>query len=106
MIFRANKKCLSGRIVMNANVERTTIRKGLSAVAAALLFVSYFVCYLDRIIMSALRRWTMNKDLGFTATVFALAATAFFWGYCLCSEIPSNIVLEKIGARACGSPAS
>jgi MFS transporter, ACS family, tartrate transporter len=40
----------------------------------------------------------MNKDLGFTATVYALGATAFFWGYCL-FEIPSNIVLEKVGAR-------
>jgi len=40
----------------------------------------------------------MNKDLGFTATVFALGATAFFWGYCL-FEVPSNLVLEKVGAR-------
>jgi ACS family tartrate transporter-like MFS transporter len=81
---------------MNANVERTTIRKVYLRLLP-LLFVSYFVCYLDRINVG-FAALTMNKDLGFTATVFALAATAFFWGYCL-FEIPSNIVLEKIGAR-------
>jgi ACS family tartrate transporter-like MFS transporter len=81
---------------MNANVERTTIRKVYLRLLP-LLFVSYFVCYLDRINVG-FAALTMNKDLGFTATVFALGATAFFWGYCL-FEIPSNIVLEKIGAR-------
>ena len=81
---------------MNANVERTTIGKVYLRLLP-LLFVSYFVCYLDRINVG-FAALTMNKDLGFTATVFALGATAFFWGYCL-FEIPSNIVLEKIGAR-------
>jgi len=90
------QKCFSGRTVMNANVERTTIRKVYLRLLP-LLFVSYFVCYLDRINVG-FAALTMNKDLGFTATVFALGATAFFWGYCL-FEIPSNIVLEKIGAR-------
>ena len=81
---------------MNANIEKTTIRKVYLRLLP-LLFVSYFVCYLDRINVG-FAALTMNKDLGFTATVFALGATAFFWGYCL-FEIPSNIVLEKIGAR-------
>jgi sugar phosphate permease len=59
-----NKKCLSGRIVMNANVERTTIRKVYLRLLP-LLFVSYFVCYLDRINVG-FAALTMNKDLGFT----------------------------------------
>ena len=81
---------------MNADVERTTIRK-IYLRLLPLLFLAYFVCYLDRINVG-FAALTMNKDLGFTATVYALGATAFFWGYCL-FEIPSNIVLEKIGAR-------
>ena len=81
---------------MNADVERTAIRK-IYRRLLPLLFISYFICYLDRINVG-FAALTMNKDLGFTATVFALGATAFFWGYCL-FEIPSNLVLEKIGAR-------
>ena len=52
---------------MNANVERTTIRKVYLRLLP-LLFVSYFVCYLDRINVG-FAALTMNKDLGFTATV-------------------------------------
>jgi MFS transporter, ACS family, tartrate transporter len=81
---------------MNANVEKTTIRKVYLRLLP-LLFVAYFICYVDRINVG-FAALTMNKDLGFTATVYALAATAFFWGYCL-FEVPSNIVLEKVGAR-------
>ncbi len=81
---------------MNANVEKTTIRKVYFRLLP-LLFLAYFICYLDRINVG-FAALTMNKDLGFTATVYALAATAFFWGYCL-FEVPSNIILEKVGAR-------
>lgn len=81
---------------MSADVERTAIRK-IYMRLLPLLFLAYFVCYLDRINVG-FAALTMNKDLGFTATVYALGATAFFWGYCL-FEIPSNLVLEKIGAR-------
>ena len=41
---------------------------------------------------------TMNRDLGLTATMFGLASSAFYVGYLLC-EIPSNIILRKVGAR-------
>jgi MFS transporter, ACS family, tartrate transporter len=78
------------------SVERTTIRK-VYARLLPLLFVAYFFCYLDRINVG-FAALTMNKELGFTATVFSLGATAFFWGYCV-FEIPSNIVLERVGAR-------
>jgi len=90
------KTMLSGSSVMNANVEKTTIRKVYFRLLP-LLFLAYFICYLDRINVG-FAALTMNKDLGFTATVYALAATAFFWGYCL-FEVPSNIILEKVGAR-------
>jgi MFS family permease len=41
---------------------------------------------------------TMNKQLGFSNTVFGFGAGVFFFGYFL-AEIPSNLVLSKVGAR-------
>ena len=41
---------------------------------------------------------TMNKALGLTATTFGLAGTALSVAYLLC-EIPSNLILERVGAR-------
>jgi len=41
----------------------------------------------------------MNKDLGLEAATYGMAAGAFFWGYFL-FEVPSNIILEKLGAGA------
>jgi ACS family tartrate transporter-like MFS transporter len=58
----------------------------------------YVVSYLDRtnIAFAAL---TMNRDLGFSAQVYGFGSGIFFWGYFL-FEIPSNLALEKVGARA------
>jgi MFS family permease len=57
----------------------------------------YFVCYLDRVNVgfAALQ---MNSDLGFTATVFGWGAGIFFFGYFF-FEVPSNLALERFGAR-------
>lgn len=41
---------------------------------------------------------TMNADLGFTAEMFGFGAGIFFFGYFL-FEVPSNLILEKLGAR-------
>src|SRR5260370_14779061 len=79
-----------------SSVEQRTIRKVYLRLLP-LLFLAYFVCYLDRINVG-FAALTMNKELGFNASIFAFGATAFFWGYCL-FEIPSNVVLEKVGAR-------
>src|SRR5262249_25825458 len=51
----------------------------------------------DRVNIS-LAALTMNQDLGFSAQVFGLGAGIFFLGYFL-FEIPSNLMLEKVGAR-------
>ena len=62
-----------------------------------LLILGYFCAYLDRanVGMAAL---TMNKQLGFSNAVFGFGAGVFFFGYFL-AEIPSNLVLNKVGAR-------
>ena len=41
---------------------------------------------------------TMNADLAITSAQFGLVAGIFFWGYFLL-EIPSNLLLHRIGAR-------
>jgi len=58
----------------------------------------YVVSYLDRsnISFAAL---TMNKELGFSPEIYGRGAGIFFWGYFL-FEVPSNLMLEKVGARA------
>jgi ACS family tartrate transporter-like MFS transporter len=61
------------------------------------LFLLYIVAYLDRINVgfAALQ---MNEALGFSAEVYGLGAGIFFLSYTL-FEIPSNIILAKVGAR-------
>jgi ACS family tartrate transporter-like MFS transporter len=59
--------------------------------------LTYFFCYLDRINVG-FAALTMNKDLGLDPALYGMAAGAFFWGYVL-FEVPSNIILEKVGAR-------
>ncbi|HXP03164.1 MAG TPA: MFS transporter, partial [Stellaceae bacterium] len=60
-------------------------------------FVLYFICYLDRVNIG-FAALTMNKDLGLSSYIFGLGAGAFFWGYFIL-EVPSNLILEKVGAR-------
>jgi ACS family tartrate transporter-like MFS transporter len=55
------------------------------------------VCYLDRINVG-FAALTMRGDLGLSATAFGFGAGCFYAGYCT-FEIPSNILLMKLGAR-------
>jgi MFS transporter, ACS family, tartrate transporter len=77
-------------------VEQSTMRKVYWRLLP-LAILTYFLCYLDRINVG-FAALTMNKDLGLDAATYGLAAGAFFWGYFL-FEVPSNLILEKVGAR-------
>ncbi|MCA9802236.1 MAG: MFS transporter [Cyanobacteria bacterium HKST-UBA02] len=57
----------------------------------------YVISYLDRINVS-FAALAMNRDLGFSDTEFGLGAGIFFIGYCIFG-IPSNLVIERLGAR-------
>ena len=57
----------------------------------------YFLSYLDRVNIG-FAALTMNKDIGLSSTAFGLGASIFFLGYFL-FEVPSNLILEKTGAR-------
>jgi MFS transporter, ACS family, tartrate transporter len=79
-----------------AALERATMRR-MYLRLVPFCFLLYILCYVDRINVS-FAALTMNRDLGLSAYVYGMAAGAFFWGYCLL-EVPSNIILEKVGAR-------
>jgi MFS transporter, ACS family, tartrate transporter len=81
---------------MASSVEQSTIRKVYWRLLP-IAILTYFLCYLDRINVG-FAALTMNKDLGLDAATYGMAAGAFFWGYFL-FEVPSNLVLEKVGAR-------
>jgi ACS family tartrate transporter-like MFS transporter len=57
----------------------------------------YVASFLDRVNVG-FAALTMNQDLGFSSSVFGLGAGIFFFGYFF-FEIPSNLMLEKVGAR-------
>jgi MFS transporter, ACS family, 4-hydroxyphenylacetate permease len=61
------------------------------------LFVLYIFNYLDRINLG-FAALSMNKDLMFSATIFGLANSIFYFGYVAC-EIPSNLLMARFGAR-------
>ena len=62
-----------------------------------LLVVCYMVAYLDRINIGY-AQLQMKQVLTFSDAVYGLGAGIFFIGYFL-FEVPSNLMLEKIGAR-------
>jgi D-galactonate transporter len=61
------------------------------------LFFCYLCAYLDRINVS-FAKLQMLQDLGMSDAVYGLGAGIFFVGYLL-FEVPSNLVLLKVGAR-------
>ena len=61
------------------------------------LFLLYVISYLDRINIG-FAALTMNKELAITSQQFGLLVGIFFFGYFI-FEIPSNLMLHKIGAR-------
>ncbi|MDQ0126676.1 D-galactonate transporter [Pseudomonas lini] len=61
------------------------------------LMLCYLCAYLDRVNVGFAKLQMMN-DLALSETVYGLGAGMFFIGYFLC-EVPSNIILHKVGAR-------
>ncbi|MFN0180287.1 MAG: MFS transporter [Gemmatimonadales bacterium] len=76
--------------------EAATYRK-VSRRLIPLLFVAYIAAYLDRVNVG-FAKLGMAADLGFSDTVYGLGAGIFFLGYFL-FEVPSNVILQRVGAR-------
>jgi ACS family tartrate transporter-like MFS transporter len=72
-------------------VQRVTRR------VVAFAFLCYVVAYVDRVNIGFAAA-ALQRDLHLSDTGYGLGAGLFFVGYCL-FEIPSNLLLERIGAR-------
>ena len=77
-------------------VERVAMRR-VSLRLLPFLFVLYVFCYLDRANVS-IAALQMNSELKFSSAAFGLGAGIFFIGYAL-FEVPSNLILVRVGAR-------
>src|SRR5262245_5046209 len=57
----------------------------------------FTVNYIDRVNVG-FAALTMNKDLGFSPSIYGFGAGVFFIGYFAC-QVPSNLMLARFGAR-------
>ncbi len=81
---------------MDVTLQRSTMRKVyLRLLPFAVL--CYILAYIDRINVS-FAALTMRDDIGMNAATFGFAVGMFYWGYFI-FEVPSNVILEKVGAR-------
>ncbi len=86
--------------VFSSEVDTTIRKSAYRKIAFRLmpfLMLCYFCAYLDRVNVG-FAKLQMMSDLQFSEAVYGLGAGIFFIGYFLC-EVPSNIVLHKVGAR-------
>ena len=86
-----------GALIMTDGVsERATIAK-ITWRLLPLIALGYAIAYIDRVNIS-FAALQMNRDLGFSATVYGLGGGLFFLSYAAL-EVPSNMILAKVGAR-------
>lgn len=87
---------------MQDPVTLSPTEQGVVAKAAKrlipLMALLYFVSFLDRVNVGY-AALTMNQDVGLSASAYGFGAGIFFLGYFL-FEVPSNLLLQRFGARA------
>jgi len=81
---------------VDVTLERSTMRKVYLRLLPFAM-ICYILAYIDRINVS-FAGLTMRDDIGMSAATFGFAVGMFYWGYFI-FEVPSNVILEKIGAR-------
>ena len=82
--------------VATTSIGTQTIRKLQIRILPYILLL-YIISFLDRLNIG-FAALTMNKELGITSQQFGLVVGVFFISYSL-FEIPSNLILHKVGAR-------
>jgi D-galactonate transporter len=90
----ANEKSID--LIDTSHADAALYRK-VSMRIIPFLFICYVVSFLDRINIG-FAQLQMKQDLGFSDAMYGLGAAVFYVGYVLC-EVPSNLLLEKFGAR-------
>ncbi|CAK9888699.1 MULTISPECIES: MFS transporter [Pseudomonas] len=77
--------------------DPATLNRLLFVKLMPLLIAAYVLSFLDRTNI-ALAKHQLDVDLGISAAAYGLGAGLFFLTYAL-SEVPSNLIMHKVGAR-------
>jgi ACS family tartrate transporter-like MFS transporter len=99
--LRAESEYEAGRlrpepVYESGPLQRRALRR-ISLRILPFIMLLYVVAFLDRVNLG-FASLSMNRDLGLSPAAFGLGAGIFFIGY-LIFEIPSNLMLHKLGAR-------
>jgi len=86
----------SSPVLSPGEVDRSATRK-IQTRIIPFVFVLFVIAFVDRINIG-FAALTMNRELAITSQQFGLLSGIFFGGYFI-FEIPSNLLLHKIGAR-------
>ncbi len=81
---------------MDASLEQRTLRRITWRIVPFVMLL-YFIAFIDRVNIG-FAALTMNRDIGLSPSAYGFGAGIFFLGYFL-FEVPSNLILEKVGAR-------
>lgn len=74
-----------------------TTKKKIYLRLMPILITAYIIAFIDRTNIGMAKE-TMQADIGLSATAYGIGAGLFFLTYAIL-EIPSNLILEKVGAR-------
>ena len=83
--------------IPDAPRDAATLNKLMFVKLMPLLIAAYVLSFLDRTNI-ALAKHQLDIDLGISAAAYGLGAGLFFLTYAL-SEVPSNLIMHKVGAR-------
>jgi MFS transporter, ACS family, tartrate transporter len=95
-MLSSSSNTLPEPLAIDDAVGRAALRKA-SWRLIPLIALGYGVAYMDRVNIS-FASLQMNRDLHFSASTYAFGAGLFFVSYAAC-EIPSNLLLYRVGAR-------
>jgi D-galactonate transporter len=82
----------------NSQEQANSTYRKITLKIVPLIFIGYIISYIDRVNVG-FAKLQFLQDLHFTEAVYGLGAGLFFIGI-MAFDIPSNLLLEKIGARA------
>ncbi len=84
------------RTVIDAAAEKAVYRR-IDLRIVPVIMIAYVLAFLDRINVGY-AQLQMKQSLGFSDAVYGVGAGIFFISYLLC-ELPSNLWMQKVGAR-------
>ena len=97
LFYRKWIKTMDSQLSSSLSDDKASYRK-IARRLVPFLFVCYVFAYLDRINIGFAKLQMLNS-LGINEAAYGAAAGIFFLGYVVC-EIPSNLLMVKVGARS------